>query len=90
MQIGEAIYDMLEERLGNKINQTGTLKQKLLCAMAWKKTALRLTKRKFQVFQGQKRGRKFQQIRDKSVLIQNTGEKVNACFFLNIKHDLSM
>ena len=34
MQIGEAIYDMLEERLGNKINQTGTLKQKLLCAMA--------------------------------------------------------
>lgn len=55
-----------------------------------KKTTLRLTKRKFQVFQWQKRGRKFQQIRDKSVLIQNTGEKVNADFFFNLIHDLSI
>jgi len=39
---------------------------------------LRLTKWKFQVFQGQKLGHKLQQVRDKSVLIQNTEEKVNA------------
>lgn len=47
-----------------------------------KKTTLRLTKWKFQVFQGQKLGHKLQQVRDKSILIQNTEEKVNAELFL--------